>query len=96
MLLLFYFTDYNELYPIHKWESENQSILNKYSIKIIYIIGKKFRIELNDKQVFNNITINRFTSDLKVENMGSYFVSSVLSNSFLSFSNNDLFISNDI
>jgi hypothetical protein len=55
MLLLFYFTDYNELYPIHKWESENQSILNKYSIKIIYIIGKKFRIELNDKQVFNNM-----------------------------------------
>jgi hypothetical protein len=39
--------------------------------------------EVPYKQVFNNITINRFTSDLKVENMGSYFVSSVLKNDIL-------------
>lgn len=55
MLLLFYFTDYNELYPIHEWEFENQSILHNYSIKIIYIIDKKFKIEFNNKQVFNNM-----------------------------------------
>ena len=39
--------------------------------------------EVPYKQVFNNITINKFTSDLKVENMGNYFVSSILKNDIL-------------
>ena len=58
MLLIFYFTNYKYLFPIHEWEKDNQSTLNNYSIKIIYIIDKNFKIELvfgKDKVGFSNM-----------------------------------------
>jgi hypothetical protein len=57
MLLVFYFTDYKYLFPIHNWEFENQSILNNYSIKVIYVVDKNFKIELigKGKLLFNNM-----------------------------------------
>ena len=57
MLLVIYFTDYDYLFPIHKWEFENQSILNHYSIKVMYVVDKKSKIELigKDKLKFNNM-----------------------------------------
>lgn len=55
----------------------------KWEHYLIYPIFIYKGSEIPYKQVFNNITINSFTSDLKVENMGSYFISSVLKNDIL-------------
>ena len=53
-MITFYFNDVDQLYPIHDWEWENQSIINAYSIKIIYRLSKQFYIKI-DELVFKDM-----------------------------------------
>ena len=48
-------------FNIHKWESKNQSAIDKNSIKIIYKISKKFRIILeSDKMKYKFYDMDNF------------------------------------
>lgn len=65
-MITFYFNDVDQLYPIHDWEWENQSIINSYSIKIIYRLSKQFYIKIDelvfkDMYRFDNYFKKKFT-----------------------------------
>jgi hypothetical protein len=64
-MISFYFNNVDQLYPIHDWEWENKSIINAYSIKIIYILSKKFFIKIDELEFeymneFNNYFLEKF------------------------------------
>lgn len=73
-MISFYFDNVDQLYPIHYWEWENQSIINSYSIKIIYIKSKKFFIKIDelvfqDMYRFDDYFKNKFTKKDKVNSL---------------------------
>jgi len=64
-MISFYFNNVDQLYPIHDWEWENKSIINAYSIKIIYILSKKFFIKIDELEFqymneFNDYFLEKF------------------------------------
>ena len=77
-MITFYFNDVDQLYPIHYWEWENYSIINAYSIKIIYILSKKFYIKIDDLEFqdiyrFDDYFKNKFTKKDKNNSLSLTF-----------------------
>jgi hypothetical protein len=73
-MISFYFNNVDQLYPIHDWEWENKSIINSYSIKIIYILSKKFFIKIDEIEFqymneFNNYFLEKFKERKKFNSL---------------------------